>query len=98
MDGQQLGQWLAVQAGDMAGALQHGVRALISRTRSPEVTGQADELARVREQLRRQRQSNLEMKHMLQKTSGSSLDKKHKALCSAHGTVQKTSFAVKSLQ
>ena len=29
MDGQQLVQWLTVQAGDLAGALQHGVRVIM---------------------------------------------------------------------
>ena len=54
------------KAGDMAGTLQHRLRALISRS-SNEVMprGQADELARLRDQLRQQRRSNLEMKQML---------------------------------
>ena len=55
MDGLQLVQWVTVQTGDMAGTLQHEVRALISRASSPEAIphGQADELARLREQLGR---------------------------------------------
>ena len=50
-DGQQLVQWLTVQAEDMAGTLQHGVRTLISRTCNPDTRppGQADEFARLRE-------------------------------------------------
>ena len=49
--------------GDMAGTLQHGVRARFCLTISPDL--QADELAHLREQLQRQRRSNLEMKQVL---------------------------------
>ena len=35
MDGSQLVQWLSVQAGNMAGDLQHNVRALMIRASSP---------------------------------------------------------------
>ena len=68
MDGQQLVRRLTAQAGDMAGTLQHGVRTLIPCASSPDVIsqGQADEFARLREQLRRKRQINFEMKQMLQ--------------------------------
>ena len=49
MDGHQLVQWLTVQAGDMTGALQQGVRTLLTRTNAPppELRGHADELARL---------------------------------------------------
>ena len=35
MDGSHLVQWLSVQAGNMAGDLQHNVRALMVRASSP---------------------------------------------------------------
>ena len=35
MDGHQLVQWLTLQAGDMIGTLQQGVRALLTRTSTP---------------------------------------------------------------
>ena len=35
LDGNQLVQWLSVQAGNMAGDLQHSVRALMLRASSP---------------------------------------------------------------
>ena len=58
----------AVDTSGRHGTLQQGVRGLIFRTSSPDVIPQepADELARLREQLHRQRRSNLEMKQMLQ--------------------------------
>ena len=54
MVSQQLVQWLTVQAGDMAGTLQHGVRTVFSPTSSPDVITPG------------QRRSNLEMKQTLQ--------------------------------
>ena len=32
MDGHQVAEWLTVQAGDVTGTLQQGVRALLTRT------------------------------------------------------------------
>ena len=63
MDGQLAVEWLTVQAGDMAGPFQHGVRALMSRAKPPlpELRGQADELARLRMQLQHHTRTNHEM-------------------------------------
>ena len=49
-DGHQLVQWLTVQAGDVTGTLQQGVRALLTRAGAslPELRGHADELARLK--------------------------------------------------
>ena len=67
MDGHQLVQWFTVQAGDMTGALQQGVRALLTKanTPPPELQSHADELARLKAQLQCQKKSNHEMKAML---------------------------------
>ena len=67
MDGHQFLQWLTVPAVDMTGTLQHGVRTLTTRTSSLEMVflAHADELVRLCEQLHRQHQYNLKMKHML---------------------------------
>ena len=100
---------LTVQAGDMAGTLQHAVRALTARASSTEELprGQADELPRLRDELHQLRQSNLKRSRCRRikrsrltpfSTSGSLVDKKHRALRSALGTIQKTLFVVNLLQ
>ena len=49
VNGKQLAQWLSVQAGNMAGDLQHNVRALMLRASSPmPVANRRDEVARLR--------------------------------------------------
>ena len=59
MDGSQLVQWLSVQAGNMAGDLQHNVRALMVRASSPmPVSDGRDEVSSLRKQLRHQLVSN----------------------------------------
>ena len=55
MDGSQLVWWLFVQAGNMAGDLQHNVRALMVRASSPmPVSDGHDEVTSLRKQLRHQ--------------------------------------------
>ena len=51
----------------MTGALQHGVRALLTRANAspPELRGHTDDLARLKGQLQYQKRSNHEMKAML---------------------------------
>ena len=60
--GQQLVQWLAVQADHMAGSLQQNARALMVRASSPMPSSEQhkDEVARLRAQL------NHDMRGMLQ--------------------------------
>ena len=66
MDADQLTQWLSVQAGNMAGDLQHNVRALMVRASSPmPVADGHDEVARLRQPLRHQHQTHREMQTML---------------------------------
>ena len=66
MDGSQLVQWLSVQAGNMAGDLQHNVRALMVRTTSPmPVLDGRDEVSSLRQQLRHQQQAHKELQTML---------------------------------
>ena len=65
-DGTQLVQWLSVQAGNMAGDLQHNVRVLMLRASSPmPVSDGCDEVASLRKQLRHQQQTHREMQTML---------------------------------
>ena len=53
MDGSQLVQWLSVQAGNMAGGLQHNVRALKVKASSPmPVLDGRDEVSSLHKQLR----------------------------------------------
>ena len=67
MDGSQLVQWLSVQAGTMAGDLQHNVRALMVRVSSPmPVSDGHDEVSSLRKQLRHQQQTHRELQTMLQ--------------------------------
>ena len=55
MDGSQLVQWLSVQAGNMAGDLQHNVRELMVRASSPmPVSDGRDEVSSLKQQLRHQ--------------------------------------------
>ena len=66
MDGGQLAQWLPAEAGNMAGDLQHNVRALMLRASSPmPVSDGHDEVASLRKQLRRQQQAHREVQTML---------------------------------
>ena len=59
MDEGQLVQWLSVQAGNMAGDLQHNVRALMLRASSPTpVADRNDEVASLFKQLRHQQQAH----------------------------------------
>ena len=66
MDGSQLVQWLSIQAGNMAGHLQHNVRALMVRASSPmPVSDGCDEVSSLRQQLRHQQQAHKELRTML---------------------------------
>ena len=67
MDGSQLVQWLSAQAGNMAGDLQHNVRALMVRASSPmPVSDGRDEVSSLRQQLRhQQQQAHKELQTML---------------------------------
>ena len=66
MDGSQLVQWLSIQAGNMAGDLQHNVRALMVRVSSPmPVSDGRDEVSSLRQQLRHQQQAHKELQMML---------------------------------
>ena len=66
MDGNQLVQWLSVQAGNTAGDLQHNVRTLMLKANTPlPVADGHDEVARLRQQLRHQKQTHREMQTML---------------------------------
>ena len=67
MDGSQLVQWLSVQTGNMAGDLQHNVRALMVRASSPmSVSDGRDEVSSLKQQLRHQQQAHKELPTMLQ--------------------------------
>ena len=67
MDGSQLVQWLSVQAGNMAGDLQHNVRAFIVRVSFPmSVSDGRDEVSSLRKQLYHQQQAHKELQLMLQ--------------------------------
>ena len=67
MNGSQLVQWLFAQAGNMAGDLQHNVRALMVRASSPTpVLDGHDEVSSLRKQLRHQQQARRESQTMLQ--------------------------------
>ena len=67
IDGSQLVQWLSIQAGNMAGDLQHNVRALMVRTSSPmPVSDGCDEVSSLRQQLRHQQLAHKELQTMLQ--------------------------------
>ena len=66
MDGSQLVQWLSVQAGNMAGDLQHNVRALMVRASSPmPVMDGHDEVSSLRKELRHLQQAHRELQTML---------------------------------
>ena len=66
MDGSQLVLWLFVQAGDMAGDLQHNVRALMVRVNSPmPALDGRDEISSLRKQLRHQQIAHRELQTML---------------------------------
>ena len=66
MDGSQLVQWLSIQAGNMAGDLQHNVRALMVRASSPvPVSDGRDEVSSLGQQLRHQQQAHKELQTML---------------------------------
>ena len=66
MDGSQLVQWLSIQAGNMAGDLQHNVTALMVRVSSPmPVADGRDEVSSLRQQLRNQQQAHKELQTML---------------------------------
>ena len=66
MDGSQLVQWLSIQAGNMAGDLQHNVRALMVRVSSPmPVSDGRYEVSSLRQQLRHQQQAHKELQTML---------------------------------
>ena len=65
-DGSQLVQWLSAQAGNMAGDLQHNVRALMVRVSSPmPVSDRCDEVSSLKQQLRHQQQAHKEKQTML---------------------------------
>ena len=65
MDVSQLVQWLSIQAGNMAGDLQHNVRALMVRASSPmPVSDGRDEVTSLK-QLRHQQQAHKELQTML---------------------------------
>ena len=66
--GQQLVQWLSVQADHMAGSLQQNVRALMVRASSPMPSSERhkDEVARLRAQLHHSMRANHDMCGMLQ--------------------------------
>ena len=66
MDGSQFVQWLSTQAGNMAGDLQHNVRALMVRASSPmPVSDGRDEVSSLKQQLRHQQQAHKELQTML---------------------------------
>ena len=66
MDGSRLVQWLSVQAGNVAGDLQHNVRALRVRAGSPmPVSDGRDEVSSLKQQLRHQQQAHKELQTML---------------------------------
>ena len=67
MDGSQLVQWLSAQASNMAGALQHNVKALMLRVSSPMPVsdGRDDLVPNLRKQLRHQQQAHREMQTIL---------------------------------
>ena len=66
MDGSQLVQWLSVQAGNMAGDLQHNVRALmVKASSSMPVSDGHDEVSSLRKQLRHQQQAHRALQTML---------------------------------
>ena len=67
MDGSQLVQRLSVQAGNMAGDLQHNVRALMVRASSPvPVSDGHDEVSSLRKQRHHQQQAHRVLQTMLQ--------------------------------
>ena len=90
MDGSQLVQWLSVQAGNVAGDLQHNVRALMVRASSPmPIPDGHDEVSNLRKQLRHQQQTHRELQTMLKnqalaikisRANGKWLVKKHMPL------------------
>ena len=66
MDGSQLVQWSSVQADNMAGDIQHNVRALMVKVSSPMPTPDGrDEVSSLRKQLGHQQQAHEEMQTML---------------------------------
>ena len=65
MDGSQFVQWLSVQAGNMAGDLQHNVRALMVRASSPMPVLDGRDEASLRKQLHHQQQAHKELQTML---------------------------------
>ena len=66
MDGSQLVQRLSGQAGNMAGDLQHNVRALMVRASSPmPVSDGRDEVSSLKQQLRHQQQAHKELQTTL---------------------------------
>ena len=66
MDGSQLVQCNSVQAGNMAGDLQHNVRALMVRASSPmPVSDGRDEVSSLKKQLRHQQQTHKKLQTML---------------------------------
>ena len=66
MDGWQFVQWLSIQAGNMAGDLQHNVRALMARASSPmPVSDGHDEASSLKRQLRHQQQAHKELRTVL---------------------------------
>ena len=90
MDGNQIAQGLSAQAGNIAGGLQHNVRALMVRANSPTpVSDGHDEVAGLRKQLQHQQQAPREMKSVLKtklwqsrlsRANGKWLVKKHMRL------------------
>ena len=89
--GQQLVQWLSVQADHMAGSLQQNVRALMVRASSPMPSSERrkDEVARLRAQLHHSMRTNHDMRCLLQsqalaieqfQSRWQMLDKKHTLL------------------
>ena len=94
MDGGSFVQWLFVRAGNMAGDLQHNVRALMLRLSSlmPVPDGH-DEVARLRKQLRHQQQTHREMQTMFknQTLAIDTFQRKWQMACQeAHAFITKT--------
>ena len=66
MDGNQLLQWLSVQASNVAGDLQHNVRARMVKVRSPmPVPDGHDKVSSLHKQLRHQQQTHRQLQAML---------------------------------
>ena len=97
VQGQQLVQWLSVQADHVARSLQQNARALMVRASSPMPSSERhkDEVARLQAQLHHAMRTNHDMRAMLQNQAlaipdGKWLDKKHTLLLLELGQSLKT--------